>query len=178
MDNQQTAIIKASYTRTRALAKANIRYIQHRKGVEGHRIIRELFGAEGSLEREQVYQLIDAAEKGTVFFRLIISPPQLEDSQTLNLAEITAQTMQTLAERLGKPCPYIAAAHAADHTPYHHVHCLALVQGRLGREDFAALRETATEAALAQRQERDQARQQQQQQQEGGQWAGQGLGIS
>jgi hypothetical protein len=174
MDNQQTAIIKASYTRESGAAKANIRYIQHRKGLEGQRITRELFGAEGVLERVQAYEMIDAAEKGTVFFRLIISPPQMEDSQTLNLAEITAQTMHTLQERIGKPCPYIAAAHAADHTPYHHVHCLALIQGRLGREDFSALRETATQAALEQRQERDVARQQQQQQ-EGGQWLGQGI---
>jgi hypothetical protein len=177
MDNQQTAIIKASYTRASALAKANIRYIQHRKGLEGQRIIRELFGAEGSMERQEAYRMIDDAAKGTVFFRLIISPPQLEDSQTLNLAEITAQTMLHLAERLGKPCPYIATAHAADHTPYHHVHCLALIQGRLNPQDFQALRQRATEAALEQRQERYLARQQQQQQQqqEGGQWLGQGV---
>ena len=167
MDNQQTAIIKASYTRTRALAKANVRYIQHRKGLAGHRLTRELFGAEGSLERAAAYRMIDAAEKGTVFFRLVISPPQMENSQPLNLAEITAQTMLHLAERIGKPCPYIAAAHAADHTPYHHVHCLALVQGRLGREDFASLRETATQAALEQQRER--ALQQEQQQKGEGQ---------
>jgi hypothetical protein len=35
MDNQQTAIIKATYTRARGVAKANIRYIQHRKGLGG-----------------------------------------------------------------------------------------------------------------------------------------------
>jgi hypothetical protein len=48
-----------------------------------------------------------------------------------------------------------------------------MVKGRLNTQDFQALRQTATEAALLQRQERDQAREQQQQ--EGGQWAGQGI---
>jgi hypothetical protein len=167
MDNQQTAIIKATYTRARGVAKANIRYIQHRKGLGGHKATRELFGAEGALERLQAYQMIDTAEKGTVYFRIIISPPQLEESaswRNKDLAEITSQTMRHLAERIGKEVPYIAAAHAADHSPYHHVHCLALVHGRLNTQDFSALRQRATEAALGLGQERAQ----QQQQREGG----------
>ena len=168
MDNQQTAIIKATYTRARGVAKANIRYIQHRKGLDGKKLTRELFGAEGGMNRQDAYRMIDEAEKGSAFFRIVISPPQLENSHTLNLAEITSQTMLHLAERVGKPCPYIAAAHAADHSPYVHVHCLALVRGRLGREDFSALRQTATEAALAQQQARSH---QQEQQREGGELA-------
>jgi hypothetical protein len=164
MNNQQTAIIKATYTRARGAAKANIRYIQHRKGLDGHKATRELFGAEGALERLQAYQMIDDAEKGTVFFRIIISPPQLKESRK-DLAEITSQTMLHLAERIGKEVPYIATAHAADHSPYHHVHCLALVQGRLNTQDFSALRQRATEAALGLGQERAQP---QQQQREGG----------
>ncbi len=162
MDNQQTAIIKATYTKARGAAKANIRYIQHRKGKDGHRLTRELFGAEGGMERQEAYRMIDDAEKGTVFFRIVISPPQ--DTHSLSLREITAQTMLHLEERLGKPCPYIATAHAADHTPYQHVHCLALVRGRLGREDLSALRERATQAALALGKEQNR---QQGQQQEG-----------
>jgi hypothetical protein len=39
---------------------------------------------------------------------------------------------------------------------------LALIKGRLGREDLSALRDTATQAALEQRKERDLQRQQQQ----------------
>jgi hypothetical protein len=166
MTNQTMAIIKASYTRASGLAKANIRYIQHRKGKEGAKITRELFGAEGALERLQAYQMIDDAEKGTVFFRLVISPPQLEEIHK-DLHEITAQTMLHLAERLGKEVPYIAAAHN-DHSPHAHVHCLALVQGRLTPQDFHALRQRATEAALTQRKERDLAQEQQARQQEGG----------
>ncbi len=155
MSGQSRAIIKATFTKARGAAKANIRYIQHRKGLDGHKATRELFGAEGGLERVQAYQMIDTAEKGTVFFRIIISPPQLEESHK-DLAEITSQAMRHLTERIGKEVPYIAAAHAADHTPYHHVHCLALVQGRLNTQDFSALRERATQAALELGKERQQ----------------------
>jgi hypothetical protein len=162
MNNNATAIIKATYTRARGAAKANIRYIQHRKGKDGHKATRELFGAEGALERLQAYQMIDDAAKGTVFFRIIISPPQREESaswRNKDLAEITSQTMRHLAERIGKEVPYIAAAHAADHSPYQHVHCLAMVQGRLNTQDFHALREKATQAALEPGKERDQQQQ-------------------
>ena len=170
MNTQQAAIIKATYTRARGAAKANIRYIQHRNGLAGKKLIRELFGAEGGMERLEAYRMIDDADKGTVFFRIIISPPQIEESHTLNLAAITSQTMLHLAERIGKEVPYIAATHAADHSPYVHVHCLALVKGRLGREDFSALRETAAQVALEQQRERDR-QQEQQQQREGGELA-------
>ena len=169
------AIVKATYTRSRAGAKAAIRYIQHRPGREGEKATRELYGIDGSMERGQAYQMIDDAEKGAVFFRIVISPdPQTEDTEKdLRLAEITSQTLLHLADRLTKDVPYVAVEHD-DHAPHRHVHVLALVKGRLNTQDFQALRETATEAARFQRQERDAAREQQQQQ-EGGQWAGQGI---
>ncbi len=115
--------------------------------------------------------MIDEAGKGTVFFRIVISPdPAKEDTEKdLLLTEITVQTMQTLEERLQNHVSYVAVEHD-DHAPHRHVHVLALVNGRLNTQDFQALRTTATQAALSQRQERDMARQQQQQ--EGGQWAG------
>jgi hypothetical protein len=115
------------------------------------------------MERLQAYEMIDEAGKGTVFFRIIINPdPATEDThKDLSLPEITGKTMQTLQERVGSDVPYIAATHA-DHTPLHHVHILALVKGRLGKEDFQALRQTATHAALQQRKERDLAQEQQQ----------------
>jgi hypothetical protein len=178
--NQQTndtnfmAIVKATYTKSRGGAKAAIRYIEHRPGREGEKVKRELYGIAGSMERGEAYQMIDEAEKGTVFFRIVISPdPQREDTyKDLLLHEITSQTMLHLAERLTKDVPYVAVEHN-DHAPHRHVHVLACVKGRLNTQDFQALRETATEAALSQRQERDVARGQQQQ--EGGQWAGQGI---
>jgi hypothetical protein len=77
--------------------------------------------------------------------------------------------MQTLEERLHNEVSYVAVEHD-DHAPHRHVHVVALVKGRLNTKDFQALRDTATDAALFQRKERDQARGQQAQQQEGAQW--------
>ena len=164
------AIVKATYTKIKGAAKAAIRYIEHRPGREGEKVKRELYGSDGSMERGEAYRMIDAAGKGTVFFRFVISPdPVKEDTEKdLLLTEITVQTMQTLEERLQNHVSYVAVEHD-DHAPHRHVHVLALVSGRLNTQDFQALRETATQAALSQRQERDRTRQQQQ---EGGQWAG------
>jgi hypothetical protein len=163
------AIVKASFTRSRSEAKAFIRYIQHRKGLDGQKITRELYGLDGALARLEGYEMIDAAERGSVFFRIIINPdPKTENThKDLSLKAITAQTMHTLAELVGREVPYIAATHA-DHAPLPHAHILACVKGRLNTKDLQALRETATEAALAQRQERDK---QQEQQREGGELA-------
>jgi hypothetical protein len=101
----------------------------------------------------------------------VISPDQqTEDTyKDLYLQEITAQTMLHLEERLTKDVPFVAVEHD-DHAPHRHVHILALVKGRLNTQDFQALRETATEAALFQRQERDLPREQQAEQQKGVQW--------
>ncbi len=166
------AIVKATYTKSRGTAKAAIRYIEHRPGREGEKVKRELYGRDGSMERGEAYQMIDDAEKGSVFFRIVISPdPEREDTyKDLSLAEITSQTMLQLEEQLTKAVPYVAVEHN-DHAPHRHVHIIAMVKGRLNTHDFQALRQTATEAALLQRQERDQAREHQQQQQEGAQRA-------
>ena len=163
------AIVKTTYTKSSGAAKAAIRYIEHRPGREGEKVKRELYGSDGSMERGEAYRMIDAAGKGTVFFRFVISPdPVKEDTEKdLLLTEITVQTMQTLEERLQNHVSYVAVEHD-DHAPHRHVHILALVKGRLNTQDFQALRTTATGAARSQRQERDLARAQQQQ--EGGQW--------
>src|ERR671919_2625340 len=107
------AIVKATYTKSSNIAKAGIRYIEHRPGRDGEKVKRELYGADGVMDRQQAYQMIDEAEKGTAFFRLVISPdPAKEDAEKdLLLNEITAQTMQTLEERLKKQVSYVAAEH-------------------------------------------------------------------
>jgi hypothetical protein len=154
------AIVKATYTKSRAAAKATIRYITHRPGRDGLRTTREISGIDGAVNKQQAYRMIDEAKRGSVFFRLVISPdPQKEDTrQDLHLSDITASTILTLEDRLRKVVPFIAVEHA-DHAPHRHVHVLACVHGRLSTRDFEALRHTATEAALLQRQERDLARQ-------------------
>ena len=150
------AIVKATYTKRGQGAKASIRYIQHRAGKEGAKISRTLFGIDGLMGRYEAYRMIDTAEKGSVFFRFVISPdPQKEDSeQDLHLREITNRTMHTLEQRLHKTVSWVAVEHA-DHAPHRHVHVVAVVKGRLQVRDFAELRLEATNACLEQRRELD-----------------------
>jgi predicted NUDIX family phosphoesterase len=165
------AIVRAKYSKSKSRTKAHIRYIEHRAGREGEKVKRELFGIDGVMNRQQAYQMIDEVEKGTAYFRLVISPdPAQEDTEKdLHLQEIVQKTIQTLEERLEKEVPYIGAEHD-DHTDQRHIHVVALVRGRLNTKDLEALRTTATNTALLQRQERD-LQQQQAQQQKGLQWA-------
>ena len=165
------AIVKATYTKSGIGAKASIRYIQHRKGLDGERVSRTLFGSDGFMGRHEAYRMIDEAEKGSVFFRFVISPdPKGEDTEKdLRLREVTEKTMQTLEDRLQKQVQWVAAVHA-DHAPHRHVHVVAVVAGRLQVPDFQALRQTATEACLAQRQELDLMREQKTREREEAQW--------
>ncbi len=155
------AIVKANYTKSNVNIKASVRYIEHRPGKDGQKITRTLFGIDGELEREEAYTMIDEAQKGTRFFRFVISPdPNREDTgKDLQLWEITTKTMLGLEERLKQTIQFVAAVHN-DHAPHRHVHVIALVPGKLTRDDFALLRETATKAALFQRKELDLVRQQ------------------
>src|SRR2546423_8940016 len=146
------AIVKATYTKSSAGAKASIRYIAHRPGKDGATITRNLFGIDGLMGRWQAYQMIDEAEKGSVFFRFVISPdPQGEDTdKDLFLREITEKTMLSLEDRLHKPLQWVAAEHN-DHAPHRHIHVVAVLPGRLFPQDFQAMRQIATEVSLEQR---------------------------
>src|SRR6266571_5153419 len=147
------AIVKATYTKSSGGAKASIRYIEHRPGKDGEKVTRTLFGSDGAMGRWQAYQMIDEAEKGSLFFRFVISPdPKTEDTEKdLFLREITEQTMLRLEDRLHREVQWVAAEHN-DHAPHRHVHIVAVVPGRLQPQDFQSMRKIATEAALAQRQ--------------------------
>jgi hypothetical protein len=162
------AVVRAlSYTRKVKAAKATIRYIQHRTGREKEKMFRKLFQSTGEMARMDAYEMLDAAEKGSVFFHFVISPDQwTEDSaKDLELRELTRQTMSALQEHVQHQVPYVAAIHD-DHTDLRHVHLVACLTSRLGTEHFKTMREAATNEASLQRQERDATRQQ-----EGGQWA-------
>jgi hypothetical protein len=152
-------IIVTSYTRIKKEAKRTIRYMAHRCGKEKQKVTRQIFGIDGVLEKYHAYQMIDEARKGTVFFRIVISPdPKKEDTKRdLYLWQIIEQTMLTLEERLQKQVEYAAVEHN-DHTDIRHVHLLACVKARIDKPDLKALREAATEACLLQRRERDLAR--------------------
>src|SRR5436305_12242485 len=96
------AIVKATYTKSRRGAKASIRYIEHRPGKDGEKITRTLFGSDGGMGRWQAYQMIDESQKGSLFFRFVISPdPKGEDTdKDLFLREITEKTMLRLEEHI------------------------------------------------------------------------------
>jgi hypothetical protein len=165
------AIVKASYTRKGTAAKAATRYIENRPGREGARVVRTLFNADGKMQRGEVYDMIDQADKGSYFFRLVISPdPTSEDSgKNLSLRELTEKTMQSLEDRFERPIPWVAAIHA-DHAEHRHIHALAIVPQRLNVQDFQRLRSAATEAALEQVHQLSLAREQQALIQEGWSW--------
>ena len=154
------AIVKANYVKRgkgeKGRAKATIRYITPRRDRDGQTVTRALFGYDGALTKEQAYRMIDDAQKGTIFYRIVVSPaPRQEDRyKDLNLTDITLHTMLALEERLGKQIQFVAAMHD-DHSPHRHVHTLVLVQRKLTREDFQTLREGATQRALIQRRQRD-----------------------
>jgi hypothetical protein len=148
------AVVKrTSETRSRARAKATIRYIMHRPEL-GEKITRPLFGfEEGDTQKLAAYEAIDQAPKGTKFLRVAISPdPKREDIyQDLNLRDLTRHTIQALAKKYkGQKVQFFAAIH--EHTDKRHVNLLVLVPpGRLSKEEWKKLRETATANARDQR---------------------------
>jgi hypothetical protein len=150
------AIVKANYVKrgveAKNRAKATIRYIQERPGKQKEKQSRTLFGADGTLTREEVYRMIDEAAKGALFYRLVISPdPTKEDSlRDLNLAQLTVQTMMELENRLKTHILFAAVEHN-DHAPHRHVHVLAILNRKLVRADINFLRDKATSATLLQR---------------------------
>jgi hypothetical protein len=160
------AIIKANYVRrgrdAASRAKATLRYITHRRDRDGMRLTRTLFGFDGPLTKAHGYQMIDAAPKGTFFYRIVISPdPTREDRfRDLNLQELTLDTMLAVEARLHQQVQFVATLHD-DHSPHRHVHTLVLLRGRrLTRGDFRALRAEVTSRARSQRLLRDRTREQ------------------
>src|SRR5947209_2741113 len=150
------AIVKANYvkrgTHARDLAKASVRYIQHRRGKDGATITRTLFNSDGPMERFEAYQMIDEATKGSFFYRFVLSPdPKREDhNHDLDMRDIARQTMLALEERLGQSLLWVGAIHD-DHAPHLHAHLIAIVPQKLTVADLVMLRGATTEAALEQR---------------------------
>ena len=77
--------------------------------------------------------------------------------------------MEALAERTGKPVTWVATTHA-DHAPHRHVHVVAVVRGRLSRDDLRSLTDRATQECREQRLERDAVREAQRHREEEQPW--------
>jgi hypothetical protein len=158
-------IVKANYCKrdndAPGRAKATVRYITHRRDLEGRKVTRDLFGFDGSLSTQSAYRMIDEApKKGRYYYRVILSPdPRREDRyKDLDLRSLTIATMLKLEERYGKSIQFVAAVHD-DHASHRHVHALVILNGRkLTRADFASLRDYARNRALIQRRYKDRVR--------------------
>jgi hypothetical protein len=136
--------------------KANLRYITHRPTLEGERGARQLFGWDGDTSKNQGYQIIDTAGKGTRFWRFKISPdPKTENPEKkIDLRKLTMQVMMELRERKGN-VEFIAVIHN-DHSGIPHVHAIVIFKDRLEVKDLKALRDVARESALSQQKGRKQ----------------------
>ena len=143
------AIFKANYVRRHhnelANAKGSVRYIQHRRGKDGEKITRTLYGPEGEMTRYDAYRMIDDAAKGAFIYRFVLSPdPATEDNHhDLDMRDIAMQTMQGLEERLGVSLNWVGATHS-DHAPHLHAHLVAIVPHKLYVPDLEALRDKVT----------------------------------
>jgi hypothetical protein len=138
------AIVKLKYTRSRHAIKAHLRYIIHRPQKEREKVTRELFHHNYlSVTKQNAYDLIDAAPKGTVFYKMTINfhPVKEDTHKDLDLHSITSLTVREMQSRIGRNIPFIATIHNGhENTDLRHIHAICLVQGRLSKEEFAKLR--------------------------------------
>ena len=148
-------------------AKDAIRYMQHRRGYEGAKITRSLFGTDGRQGRADAYRMIDEAPPGTHFYRMSLNPdPTSEDGKKdLDLREMTEHTIRTLEGIVQSPVYYVAAVHA-EHADHRHVYLVASVPRRINPPELKRLTDTTTEVCREQRRERDREAQQEQEEDE------------
>jgi hypothetical protein len=135
------AIVKAKYVRGKDRIKAHLRYITHRRGVDGERITRPLFGPDGPLSKLQIYEMIDAVRRGAVFHKFVFNfhPVKEDTRKDLNLWEITRKTLEHIKTKVGASVPFVATIHD-DHTLLRHIHGFFIVEGRLSKEEFAKIK--------------------------------------
>jgi hypothetical protein len=135
------AIVKAQYIRSKPRIKAHVRYITHRRGLEVGRITRPLFGRDGLLSKQHIYDMIDAAKRGAVFHKFVINchPVKEDTRKDLNLWELTKKTLAHIKTQFGDSVPFIATIHD-DHTFLRHIHGFFIVEGRLPKEEFAKIK--------------------------------------
>jgi hypothetical protein len=154
------AIVKVKYTRSRPGIKKHLRYIVHRPGKEQETMTRRLYRDQYQfVDKQYAYALINAAPRGTTFYKLIINFDAVKEDRDkdLDLQFITSKTIREMRRLINRDVPFIATIHD-DHTPLRHIHAIALVQGRLSRAEFAkllTLKYVATAEARRQRQLRD-----------------------
>jgi hypothetical protein len=163
------AIVKIQYSRGRGTIKAHLRYIVHRPGKEQGRLTRELFHHNYlSVTKQEAYDLINNAPRGTIFYKMTINFHPLKEDRykDLDLQYISSLTVREMQTRLGRIVPFFATIHDGHaKTTLRHIHAICLVQGRLSKEDFGKLKtlwQTVTEEVRLQRSIRDRVLERQQ----------------
>src|SRR4051812_27248033 len=113
------AVVRLKYLQARPQLKRHLRYITHRRGGEEGGVTRQLFGSAGMTDKRSIYERIDVAPRGTVFYKFMINPdPKREDTyKDLDLEHMARQTILVLERKLGFSLPFVAVIHPADHTP-------------------------------------------------------------
>ena len=156
------AIVKLKYTRSRGAIKAHLRYVVHRPGKEREKLTRELFHHNYlSVTKQYAYDLMNAAPRGTVFYKMTINfhPVKEDTRKDLDLHHITSLTVREMQYRLGRAVPFVATIHDGHaNTDLRHIHAICLVQGRLSKDEFAKLKtlwQAATAEVRLQRRARD-----------------------
>jgi hypothetical protein len=145
------AVVTLKYVKDKEAIRRNLRYITHRRSIDGKTITRTLFNDVGETNKQEFYRQINQAGRGAVFFKFVISPdPRREDTnKDLDLSLITRRTIRTLEKELRRRLCFAAAIHP-DHRPHRHVHGIFIVRGRLSKEHFRALAEVARTEATRQ----------------------------
>jgi hypothetical protein len=143
------------YSKSPKAIKGHVKYMQHRSE-KGRKVVRELYGNDGVVEREEVYNMFDEAMPGSQFCKIVMSPdPENEDTRKdLHLRDIAEKTMQVIQEQFTIPILWVAADHTQQ-TDKRHIHVVAIVPEKLNKQDLALARGAATEASITQRKEHD-----------------------
>src|ERR671913_231807 len=149
------AIVKAKYVRGKSRIKAHVRYITHRRGMEGERMSRPLFGRDGPLSKLQIYDMIDNTHRGAVFHKFVINfhPVKEDTRKDLNLWELTRKTLEQIKTQFGASVPFVATIHD-DHTLLRHIHGFFIVEGKLNKEEFAKIKKLWKVASAEARRQR------------------------
>jgi hypothetical protein len=149
------AIVKAKYVRSKHRIKAHLRYITHRRGEEGERITRPLFGRDGALSKQHIYEIIDKTRGGAVFHKFVINfhPVKEDTHKYLNLWELTRKTLEHIKTKFGDSVPFVATIHD-DHTLLRHIHGFFIVEGKLNKEEFAKIKKLWKVASAEARRQR------------------------
>jgi relaxase-like protein len=137
-------VVKANYVPLgggRSAVRSSAGYYGHRPDEDGERHWRPGFDAEKEgLNKEEVYGLIGEAE-GEYAYRIVLSPGR--EMEADEVRRWTREVMESVERRGGE---WVAFVHD-DHTAHPHAHVIAFTDSKLGREDFAQMREEGDRSA-------------------------------